>query len=85
MNFEKYQPLTEKYADLSDSQMADLMDQFRNEALMSVGLWGHPEADKTLANAWKNAWEFGIEEVFEHLDMMADIILDTGVGRKLDS
>lgn len=52
-------------------------DGFREEALKSVGLWGHPKADYCYAKAWEQAHAYGAKEVFTHLDMMADMYVDT--------
>lgn len=62
-----------KYHAMKDS--SEKWDQFRVEAIRASGLWGHPMADQIYSEAFDRAGEFGIEEVFEHLDMMADIVL----------
>lgn len=76
MDFKKYEPITKDDCKLSSTEQANLMDQMRNEFLQASGLWDHPKADEMLARAWKNAYMYGPEEVFEHLDTAADMILD---------
>ena len=56
-------------------------EQFREEALKAVGLWGHPKANEIYAQAWK-AHEFGLDEVMEHLEGLAEIELAYPVGPK---
>jgi len=54
----------------------DNHEQFREDALKETGLFGHPKADWAYSLAWKNGWEGGLEEVFHHLDDIANMVLE---------
>lgn len=76
MDFKKYEPFKDKPHEYSIKIQSQLYEQFREDALKAVGLWGHRKADTVFAIAWK-AYQFGLEEVYIHLDMMSDMILDS--------
>lgn len=53
-----------------------LAHQFTEDALIEVGLWGHPRAGEAMQMAWKNGHEGGFPEVFQHLDDIANVIFE---------
>lgn len=55
---------------------------FRIQAIKAAGLEGNPHANILYEMAWKNAWQFGKEEVLEHLCDMAETELLNGDGNE---
>lgn len=51
-------------------------EDFMEDALKVVGLWGHPKAVESYSMAWKRGHEGGLREVFFHLDDIANMIFD---------
>lgn len=47
--------------------------EFRDDALKAVGMFGHPKADKVYALAWENGHSAGFQEVFNHLIGLAGL------------
>lgn len=76
LDFKKYKPFTDKTGHIDTADQTRKLEEFKTDALNAVGLTNHPKAPEMYALAWKNAHEFGLEEVFEHLDMISDMYID---------
>jgi len=51
-----------------------LQDQFKADALAELGLTGHPKADLLFSLAWDEGHSSGFQEVFGHMERMADLV-----------
>lgn len=78
MDFKKY---TNRFDFIFDSERFDqeearIYEQFRQDALVEVGILNHPMADELYSLAWKFGHIGGLPEVFTHLKDYVGIYID---------
>lgn len=61
-----------KYDDMNNSRV---IEEFKQDALNELGLFGHRYADEIYAAAWRRGYLGGFMEVFFHMKDVADVIL----------
>jgi hypothetical protein len=59
-----------------------LEEEFKADALDSVGLKGHPLAQKVWDKAWSDARAYGHLQVLNELEALAEILVETRIPRK---
>jgi hypothetical protein len=53
-----------------------VIENFRNDALDSCGLTGHPKADRAWYLAWEKGHSSGFDAILEHLSDLSELLLN---------
>lgn len=76
MDFSKYknQYDYQTQRSLYDKREAERHEQFYQDSLKTVGLWGHPKASKVYSYAWEKGHSAGFQEVYYYLYDLAELV-----------
>lgn len=78
MNFDKYKNKFDYVTQREEYSKEEgrIHQEFYDDALRETGLTGHPKAGKIFAKAWEDGHSYGFQEVFIHLQNLAELFED---------